>query len=384
MYKACGKWFCILLVIAIFLSGCRTDMKEIQNLNYATAIGVDYKDDKYFIYLQVIGLNSVAKTEGETGSAQTSVSKAEGHTFIDAFFDVYQTAQEMFIWSHITSIVLSESVLNQGIGNVFDGLTRYYEFRLTPWVFGTKEPIDEILSTLGFFDQSVLETTLHNPESTQRQSSTIRPIKLQELARDVFEPAMTTYIPYLSISEEEWTNNMEPESKLKLEGAFFLRGDSYKGSYSLEELRGLRWIAPETKRASILVPDKKKPDFLTVVDRIKFDVTVKDLSEPSFTASFDMEGTIGNQLNGNNELITMQKDARNSIKKEIEDLYKLGVQDNVDFFNLEHLLYRNHNTLWKQSGKKLVLDDNTLTNVHLKIKLRHTGAFKNKIVEEAD
>ncbi|WEG18806.1 Ger(x)C family spore germination protein [Alkalihalophilus pseudofirmus] len=384
MCKEFGKWIFILLIIAILLSGCRSDMKEIQNLNYATAIGVDYKDDKYFIYIQLIGLTSVARTEGEAGSPQTFVSTAEGETFIDAFFEVYQTGQEMFIWSHITSIVLSESVLNEGIGNVFDGLTRYYEFRLTPWVFGTKEPIDKVLSTQGFFDQSVLETTLHNPESTHRQSSIIRPIKLQELARDIYEPAMTTYIPYLSISEEEWINNMEPESKLKLEGAFFLSGDTYKGSYSLEELNGLRWIAPETKRAAILVPGKKRPDFLAVIDQLNVDIALKDPSQKSFTATFNLDGQIGNQINGNNKLFNMKKDTSESIQKEIRDLYLLGVQDQVDFFNLEHLLYRNHNTLWKQSREKLVLDETALEDIEVKVNLYHTGAFKNKIVEEAD
>ncbi|ARK32706.1 hypothetical protein BkAM31D_24190 [Halalkalibacter krulwichiae] len=368
----------------MFASGCTTDMKEIQTLNYATAIGVDYKDGKYYIYTQLVGLASVAKTEGQSAPPQTFVSRAEGKTFIDAFFEVYQTGQERFIWAHITSIVLSEAVLEQGIENVFDGLTRYYEFRLTPWVFATKEPLDEVLTTLGFFDQSALETLLHNPQRIHKQSSIIRPIRLHQLARELFEPAQTTYLPYISIMEDKWQKNQESEPKLALEGAFFIEANSYNGAYTLEQLKGLRWLTPETKRASVLVPNEEDADFLAVIDRFGADISMTEGDTPTFSVVFNTEGLVSNQLDGLDQLKQMEEETSKSIQKEIEELFQLSIETKTDFFNFQHLLYREHPHKWKQFTKNDLLQEGKLENVTVNVKLRHTGAFKNKMVQVED
>ncbi|MEW9052399.1 MAG: hypothetical protein AB2392_14665 [Neobacillus sp.] len=74
--------FCLLLVTA-----CDHDIGEIENQNFATAIGVDYRDGKYFVYIQMLGLSSVAKSEGGNKEPpEIYVSETSGATFIDAFF----------------------------------------------------------------------------------------------------------------------------------------------------------------------------------------------------------------------------------------------------------------------------------------------------------
>lgn len=57
--------FILCFVLLLTCVACESDMKEIQNLNFATALGVDFKDGKYQLYVQLVGLDSVAKTEGE-------------------------------------------------------------------------------------------------------------------------------------------------------------------------------------------------------------------------------------------------------------------------------------------------------------------------------
>lgn len=124
-HKSIAARSIILLICLRFLTACQYDIGEIENQNFATAIGVDYRHGKYYVYIQMIGLSAVAKSEGsQKAPPEVYVSVTSGKTFIDGFFKAYATSQERFLWANVTAIVLSENLLKKGLGNVFDGLTR--------------------------------------------------------------------------------------------------------------------------------------------------------------------------------------------------------------------------------------------------------------------
>ncbi|MDE5415085.1 Ger(x)C family spore germination protein [Alkalihalobacterium chitinilyticum] len=377
-----SRIFYCLLIGLLIISGCTTDMKEIQNLNYATAIGVDYKEGEYHLFIQLINLASVASTEGQESPPLTYVSDVTGPTFIEAFFRVYESGQNRFIWSHMTTILLSESALEEGIENIFDGLTRYYEFRLTPWVFGTNEPLDEMLTTLGFFERTSLETVLHNPQRLFEQSSLVRPIKVNQFGREIFEPAQTTYIPSLTINKDHWQKGQEDEPKLALNGAFFIQNLKYKGFFNLDQLKGLRWVAPETMRASLLVASKENAEFLVVMDHIDTEVILQEHQDTyQFQVVMKGEGSIGNELAGLTKLREMEQETNESIAKQIQELYQLGVEENIDFLNLEHLVYKTRKEEWTKLKNDDFLHDQLLDDIVVDVTLLHSGAFKNKQVQ---
>ncbi|WP_404328487.1 Ger(x)C family spore germination protein [Mesobacillus maritimus] len=375
--------FCALLVLCLSLvTACDHDIGEIENQNFATAVGVDYRDGEFYVYIQMLGLSSVAKNEGgEKPPAEVYISETSGKTFIDAFFKAYFTAQERFLWAHVTAIVLSEAALEKGLENVFDGLTRYYEFRPTPWIFGTKSSVPDILSTPGFFNQNSLNTILHSPESTFEQSSTIRPIKLNQFAREFFEPGRTTYIPSLTINDTQWKTNKKSEPKLALNGAFFLKNRTYKGYFPYEKLKGLRWLTPETVRASLLSPNEKDPEFLTVLEdqMVKINPEKRD-GQFRFTILYFANGIVSNRMKNNTIQVDAMKDfVKKGIVAEIRQLYQLGLEQEIDFLNLEHQLYRKYHSEWKkQKNHDALLREDSLKSIEAHITLEHSGSFKNR------
>lgn len=380
------KLFLVSLTMILLLAGCKSDMKEIQQINYPTAIGVDFKDGKYHLYLQLIALDSIAKSDGQEAPPQILVSETTAPSFIETFFKVYETGQQRFLWAHVTSLILSESVLKEGFENVFDGISRYYEFRLTPWVFATKEPVDEVLAALGLFNQSALETILHRPQSIFEQSSIVRPIRLHQFCRELFEPGLTTHLPSLSIDETQWKKDQKKEPKLALNGAFFISSEEYKGFYTLDELKGLRWIVPETKRASVLVPNKENPDFLSVIDVInKQEITLVKIDEQiSFKVELILEGNVANRMNGEHLLGDMQEQTAASISQQINDLYHLGVEKGTDFLNFEHIFYKERNSEWNELSKSDFLQKTTLEDITVQVNLKHTGGYKNRLLKLED
>ncbi|MEH7178092.1 Ger(x)C family spore germination protein [Neobacillus vireti] len=372
----------ILVLCLLFVTACENDIGEIENQNFATAIGVDYRDGEYYVYIQMIGLSSVAKSEGGyKAPPEVYVSETRGKTFIDGFFKAYYTAQERFLWANVTAIVLSENVLKKGLGSVFDGLTRYYEFRPTPWIFGTKASMVDILSTTGFFNQTSLNTILHSPESSYEQSSTINPVKLNQFAREFFEPGRTTYIPSLTINDTQWKNNKKNEAKLAIDGAFFLSNQKYKGYFPYKNLKGMRWLTPKTKRASILLPNKNNPAFLTVLEDQLVKIYPEKLDENfRFTILYIANGIVSNRMKNNTiNVDAMEEFVKKGILSEVRQLYQLGLSHDIDFLNLEHQLYRKYQSDWKKlKDQDTLLREDSIKSIEVHITLEHSGSFKNR------
>lgn len=378
-------WSGVMVLCLMMLTSCNSDIGEIENQNYATAVGVDFEDGEYVIYIQMIGLGSIAKSEsGEKSSPEVYVSKTTGKTFIDGFFKAYHTAQERILWAHVTAIVLSQSALEQGLENIFDGITRYYEFRPTQWVFATKDSIEDILTASGFFQQSSLNTILHSPESLYEQSSTFMPVKLSQWGREVFEPGRTTYLPSLSINEKQWKVNKKKEPKLEIDGAFFLKEQKFKGFFSREQLKGMRWITPETKRASLIVPKGNKPEFLAILKNQIVNIQpIKSDENFQFTLSYRATGSISNRMENNVININAMEDfTKETIIAEIRDLYQLGLKHNVDFLNLEHKIYRKHYADWNRlKNQDTILKEDSIQEINAAITLEHSGSFKNRKIK---
>lgn len=134
----------------------------------------------------------------------------------------------------MTSIVISESTLKKGIGEVYDSLIRYYEFRLTPWVYSTRGSVKEILSAGGFFGQSPLSTILHEPLGTYSQTSIIHPIKLHRLIGQINEPGFTSCIPSLTINKKDWSEKINPNLNWQSMGQSSLKMMYLKALYQLK------------------------------------------------------------------------------------------------------------------------------------------------------
>ncbi|KON87837.1 hypothetical protein AF332_14050 [Sporosarcina globispora] len=365
-----------IILIILFQAGC-TDIKETQDMNYATAIGVDFKDEKFHCYIQLVDLTKVAKTEGPNpGPAKMWVSEAEGDTFIDAFFDIYRTSQERFIWAHVTAIVMSESAIEQGEKAVIDGLTRYHEFRLTPWVYGTRDPIKDILSTPGFYGQTSLNTILHHPMSTFHQSSQYKPLQFFKYTRQLYEPNFTAYLPSLSINDTQWEEGKKPEPKLTINGAFFVHNQHFKGFYPEGDLKGLRWLLPKMERIEMLIPNEAGREFLAVLANPK--VTYK-VNGSKIDVQVETKGSLSNrETNKTTNLKKMKKMTESAIKKEIQELYELGLAENIDFLNLKHVQYQKNGKLINRNKHQGQVE---LNSIKVNVKFIHSGALKNRLIE---
>lgn len=288
----------------------------------------------------------------------------------------------------MTSIVISESTLKKGIGEVYDSLIRYYEFRLTPWVYSTRGSVKEILSAGGFFGQSPLSTILHEPLGTYSQTSIIHPIKLHRLIGQINEPGFTSCIPSLTINKKDWSEKNKPEPKLAVNGAIFIKNDVFKSFIPIKELNGLRWIQKGAIRAGIPVPNKKEPAVQVVVEKpkakLKLDKAVGGLR---YNIDMNARAYIVNRTNNNfTNLKQLTQTSAAVIEQEIRHTFQSGLKKETDVFNLEHNLFRYHYESWKNNSsvEQNVLKDMEIQDIHIDLNIEHSSSEKNSTIRKGE
>lgn len=382
-----GRTIMAIAVLLLLLceTGCATDIKQIERLNFANAIGIDFKDGEYSIYVQLVSFESVAKSEGPRQPAKTWIGKGSGKSFEDTFFRIYLTAQERIIWAHVTAIIFSENALKAGIAPIFDSINRYYEFRMTPWVFATRGDVREMLSVNGFYDKSPLSTILHAPIGTYTQSSDIEPIKLFHLVKGMSEPGKTTIIPVLKVNNETWTTTKhKTDPKYEIEGAIFMKDTAFRSFIPLKKLNGLRWMQRGTARASVALPSAEQMYVEVIMESPKAKVSLVNRGgRPEYRIDVRATGYVMyRENNAYSELSTLTSETEKAIEEEIRQLYALGVRKKTDVLNLEHVLFVKNNRLWKQAHpiEDYLSSEELVKTIDVHVSITHSNASKNKRV----
>ncbi|UUZ93296.1 spore gernimation protein GerC [Paenibacillus sp. P25] len=195
----------LILVALCLLPGC-WDIQTIQDVNYITAIGLDYQDGKYVLYTRLLDFASVAKKQDGKPSEPAPVwtGKGTGETVDIALNQMYKEAQQKLFFGHVNAIVLSENILKTGNTEVLDGFMRLRESRYMAWVFGTRKPIEEVFTARPFFGLSPLSSILHNPTGVYKERSFLQPVKFQRFMALLKEPGNTVLLQSISVDSSVW------------------------------------------------------------------------------------------------------------------------------------------------------------------------------------
>ena len=87
-----------LVFIILFLTGC-WDATEPQRMYFINGVGVDFEDNTYKVYLQIINFADVAKAATPSGDvAPAEVGYAEGKTVEEAIYKLYRSADQEIFW----------------------------------------------------------------------------------------------------------------------------------------------------------------------------------------------------------------------------------------------------------------------------------------------
>jgi len=373
------------LTLCVMTTGCWSSY-EIQQVDYAKAIGVDFKDGMYHIYVQTLDFASIAKSESSSKNEEAPpiwVGHAEGKTMSLALNELWRASQLHIAWGHVTAIVLAESVLNnKHIKDVFDMLGRFPEARYTTWVYGTRDSLLDILSTASIYNLSPLDSVLHNPLPSYMENSLFAPVLSFELISAHNDQATTTYLPAIALNKDLWLQNKKKHELFLIEGAFFERSGKKFEFLPRSELPGYHWLINNMRRAPLLIQKdnviygalsvglptiKIKP--VIRGDNVTFRIDAKYLTalyEYLIPMSYDE--------------MTRVSEAR--LKEQIMQTYRNGLERGVDVYGLQEKLYRKDPKLWHKlsgNGEKLILTEDSIEELNIHLIVPYTGKYKRKV-----
>ncbi|WP_135557193.1 Ger(x)C family spore germination protein [Paenibacillus cymbidii] len=371
------------LFALVSLGGC-WDAKELQNVAYITALGVDYENNEYIVYHQMLEFSNVAKevvTKSEP-SAGTWVAIGKGKTFGEALNSIMPSTQIPLNFGQMTAIVYSNRLLARGGDEVYDITNRFRDVRYTKWVFATDDSLADIFSTVPLFRMPPLQSVLHSPEEVYRQSSIVEPISFLRFIRAYNEPGMTVMLPKLAINSSHWLEGGKPHKLLEIDGVYLIAGNKLKGWLSNEEVWGTRLFQPTAKQIVTSLKDDNGAYIASVV-----------ITNPRFLFSTRLEeGMLRTRLKirvtfAVTELVRNVSDEEviaatiRTIREHIQRTYRLGLRQGVDIYSIQETFYRRHPKQWTalSSVRPLPLNEQSLEEIEIIAKLQNAGKYKLRI-----
>ncbi|QJD83144.1 Ger(x)C family spore germination protein [Cohnella herbarum] len=369
------------LIFLFPLTGC-WNSKDIQNMDYVTAIGLDFVDGKYITYVQVLNFTNIGRSETlEVGkSVPIWVGKGEGSTISESLSSIYATSQMRIFWGHVKTIVCTENVLKRGVRDAYNAMNRFGDVRYNILIFGTKEKLSDIFIQKSIFNLSPLDTLMFSPEQIYAQRSFIVPKTGNQVIAQINEPGEPGMLPSLTINKGTWREDKNSKSLLKINGAYFFNQDKMAAWLSEDELAGTRWSQKELKRSLIRIPAEGKAiaTMVMINPHYKVDIDVVD-GKVWYDVSLKIDATL-DELMKDVSIDYLEQQASEVISDEIRESFHNGLKKQVDVLMLEETLYRNRPKEWHRLHKSqaFLLDHECLRKIIVKVDLRNTGKYKGR------
>lgn len=221
----------MILIIAslIFLSGC-WDSEESVRMLYVHGVGIDYKEDEFHVYVQLVSFANVARSEQINQDVmQSEVGFIKGKTIDEAFEKLYRSVDEKLFFGHLTFLIFSEELLKEAhLNEVLNSFTRYINTRYQTWVYATDEPLEQIFIETPILRKAITLTKLANPLNSYEQDSFIEPINVRKLIIQLNEPSHIVLMPYVT-EKENWHTERGVDASYNIEGVALVTPTGFKG-----------------------------------------------------------------------------------------------------------------------------------------------------------
>lgn len=370
------KTIILLIVSTFFLSGC-WDVKDIVEMQYITAIGIDYDNEKeeYILYAQVVSFAGVAKSEqAATVPSKVWVASGRGKSMEAAMNGIYDKSNQIVYWAHVGIIIFHERLLQHGIDQISDSLARFQQIRETNWMYGTKGSIEDILLVTSLFSSAV-QTTLFNPEEVYHVHSMLSPIRMHRFYSDYSENGTTTKLPMISVKKDVWENKDSTNDSAKNTGVFLLKDKKYIGSLEIKDFKGLRWITKTTRRSPLRITMDDGDEVNIIITQLDSQLRINEKDKEKFDIYVQAKGGII-EVHKEIALPVLKEKINEKMAQEVRETYSNALKIQADLYNLEELVYRRDYDRWKKDYKgKFTLTEDSIANIDIDVTITQTGEY---------
>lgn len=312
----------LILLFIFLLSGC-TRIK-LQDYLYPISIGLDYKDNNFYIYYHVVSYSKISKKENESSfdeNYESIILKGYGPTIYEALKKVNNITKTSISTTHIRSFIVSTSLINNN-ENYLSLIKYFYDtnyLRSNINIFSTDSILD-VYTASKIIDNTSYSNEINHPTHYLY----LEPMNYLNFLKNVYDNR-TTYLPFIIIDKNSSSYVEEGETKdnkiIEINGAIFinnkyfkyLSNDKIKGNYYMfnREYIGIEIIN------KVYMIAKKLTYKTKLKDKIIFSIKLTNCN--FYLNNLDIEEA---------KLLIEDK-----IKKDINETY-INCYDSIDIYHL--------------------------------------------------
>lgn len=330
----------ILLISTFLFSGC--SYTELNDLAIASAVGIDYIDDKFYLTAQIMDIKS---SDSGATKENTLIYEASGETIAKAVRNFSIRYPKNVYFGHLEFIVISEDAANKKLEDIFDYFMRAPEARTSGFVTIVKDktakeilnPQNEVKDS---FPTEAIKSTLM--DATKR-NGTVNDITFEEFLSFYLKKGIDPVVPLIKNEE----NKGITASSTLIHDMVPIKKDKVLTPLSSKESIAYNLI--NNNFEDIIIDSKYENKSLAVLiynPSSSVDVKIKDKKiNVNINIAFESKvREIDSKVDLSNNSIN--KKIKKQVSKEIEcyinELINYSKKNNADILGIGNMIYKNY------------------------------------------
>lgn len=335
-----SKWLILIVVsIGLVVFNALVFNVSVVNRNIVVGIGLDYEDEEYTLYTQVVLPKNGGVASGGGNNYITLKAKAKN---IDLAIDMIEKEQGVILsFAQATILILGKSMLESGDMKLVDTFFMDDRVHDNLLIVMAEEKAEDILNA-NVAAGEVASLQLVKQLRPTKAPLGVSAISLQEYVRNSKNKQKINYMPMISVEKTQPSTDQEKDDTKE--------ADKFRiNKTAMVDENGLQCILDENLTQSFNFAKKKMQDgVLKVEDGEIFSVhIVSSKSSNDFeldkmeckikiklkvirTESRFENGRVTFKLSSEEEVRLIQ-----TVERGIRNLYDYGVQNNVDILNIQ-------------------------------------------------
>ncbi|MEH7114291.1 Ger(x)C family spore germination protein [Neobacillus niacini] len=333
--------FIIVTSLIFLLTGC-FGAKEIEGETYVTAMGLDYEEGNFKVYIQGLSFGNIAKQEAAAVEQQPIlIGEAKGETFTAALGVLEQMTDMPINYGHIQTIILSKSVMKEKMEDVMGLIKHSPLLRYNFYLFGTDENLKSLMQMESFFNFPQLYTVIHRSDKIIQYNYVLPNMIYNRFISQYFRPVGTIFIPSLTIDKNHFSEKKEKPTSV-INGEYVFSRQQFRGWLSKDELSGLKWFKKGIQGVTLRVGTE---NVSVRVKNPKIKIMVLKGKTPSYKVVVKGDAVL-TQERKKLKLKEVENEINKKIKKDILHTIKKGQLLETDVLNISEKSYKYYLNHW--------------------------------------
>lgn len=335
----------IIIVCFLLLTGC-WNYRELNEYAIVTGMAVDLEDDKYKLSFLIANGN-----KNETQQAQTSILTGTGKSIYDAFKDIsLMSPKELYI-SHLSIVIISEDVAQQGISNLIDYLMRdpqsHQNFYLIVSKDSAASDVLAILSPLADYPSQNITSNVATSEKLQGKISDASfNLFITKYLETGFEPILNSVIIVGNTEKGQTTESQEKakqDAYTKLDTIALFKNDKLIGWANQDESVGIDMVLGEISTLYYNIPCKTEYAVTVSNDySVNYEIKKNKIIIMADAKGSLMEVGCDIDLENEKEIKKLERKVEEKMKEYMENAISLAQTYKTDVFGFGNLYYKKY------------------------------------------